>query len=156
MSSFGGFGLNGGGGGSQTLAGYTLQTGQLGALAPVDSTSYYFGNPISATTSTTVAGRVNFYFPYNGTVKRIDVYVMNAGAGGTTETSSVFFRLNDTTDTLITNSLVTNTGLNIVVKYTGTTSIAVTTSDYFEIRWDTPAWVTNPGSVKMCAIVYID
>lgn len=137
-------------------AGYEMQTGQLGAFAPVDSTSYYFGNPISATTSTAVAGRVNFYFPYDGTVKRIDVYVMNAGTGGTTEASSVFFRLNNTTDTLVTNAINTNTGVNIVVKFTGTLNIPVTTVDYFELRWDTPAWATNPGSVRMCAIVYID
>jgi hypothetical protein len=137
-------------------AGYEMQTGQLGAFAPVDLTSYYFGSPITATNTTTVAGRANFYFPYKGTIKRIDVYVMNAGTGGTTETSSVFLRINNTTDTLVTNAINTNTGVNIVVKFSGTISVPITTSDYFELRWDTPAWSTNPGSVRMFAVLYID
>lgn len=137
--------------------GYTLTTGQLGPLAPVDATSYYFGALITATNTTTAAGRCLLSVPKSGTLKRIDVYVMNAGAGGTLETSSVYLRLNAATDILATSSLVTNTGVNVVQKYSsGALNQSLLDTDTFEMRWDTPTWGTNPGSVRMYAILYIE
>ena len=55
------------------------------------------------------------------------------------------FRLNDTTDTTV-SAAVTNTVLVSAFNGTGL-SIAVTAGDYFEIKWVTPTWTTNPTSV---------
>ncbi len=72
---------------------------------------------------------------------------------GSAETSTINFRLNDTTDTVITAG-VQNNATNTVYNNQAL-SIPVAAGDYFELKWVTPAYATNPTSVLLSAIVYV-
>lgn len=120
------------------------------AQSPADSTTYYFGAPcaMQAATAqlTTTSARRRFYFPSAGTITKAYITVVNeGGTAGTSETSTLSLRLNDTTDTTLSSSIVTNaTG---AFNNTGI-SIAIAAGDYVECKWVTPAWATNPTNIQ--------
>jgi hypothetical protein len=81
------------------------------------------------------------YFRRAGVVRIVEMY-MFSNVACTNENVSVYFRLNDTTDTLVatvgTSSqehVFSNTAINITVA----------AGDYCEFKMTTPAWATNPG-----------
>lgn len=121
--------------------------------APADATVYYGGNNYWAT-STSTPDLWRFYIPKSGTIKSCYIFVRNRGTLGTSETSTINIRLNNTTDTVITSSLVTNaTG----GAFSNTSlAIAVVAGDYIELKWTTPTWATNPTNVDINAVVYIE
>lgn len=129
--------------------GYALQFGEIGD--PADATTYYIGgNPGSAMVTTGALRRL--YFPYSGTVRRARV-VFRQGVSGSAETSTISFRLNNTTDTTISSAVVNNADVTTVENTA--LSIAVTNSDYFEIKWVTPTWVTNPTGMNIWGTVWV-
>lgn len=132
-----------------TSRGYGLQFGTVNNN-PADSTTYYFGGVFGSGMGT-IDGQRRIYIPGGTSVKRI--WMAFTGAIGSSETSSVYFRLNSTTDTLIgtfaldaSPKVVFNTSLNI----------SVAPGNYFEIKWVTPAWVTNPTAVSVNGVVWIE
>lgn len=152
--------LGGGGTGGTTAAtartslgiGYVLRAGQ-DQDSPADAQTLYFGGLVSRPeTGTAASARV--YIPRGGNVTKIYIGMQVAGVLGTTETSTMSFRLNNTSDTSIsagircdaTPAFFSNTAL----------SIAVAAGDYFEIKWVTPTWVTNPTNVRTWVDVYIE
>lgn len=131
--------------------GLVLQT-ISSSINPADSTTYFTGGlPIAISTS---AGIQKISIPKTGTVTAIYVTILNATVQGTTETSTMSFRLNDTSDTTI-SAVIQNDLLVETFSNTGL-SIAVSGGDFFEIKWVTPAWVTNPQGVFVSASVYIE
>lgn len=126
-----------------TLLGYTL-SGWAAALAPGDATTYYLGVPLGlAPRGTAAVQRV--YVPRTGRITYVHVTVVNTGTAGTTETSTISLRTNDTTDTTITASLTTN---NAYAEFgNAALNVAVAGGSYFELKWVTPTWATNPGAV---------
>lgn len=131
--------------------GYVIQATHS-PLSPSDSTTYYFGSQTGITPSTTAA-TARVYIPKAGTIKTIYAYVSVLGTLGTSETSTLSLRLNNSTDTTITSSLVTTAVSQV---FSATVSIAVVAGDYFEIKWVTPAWATNPTTVRIPITVYIE
>ena len=117
---------------------YTLQYGGYTGTTLADSTSYYIGGSGTINTDAT-EGKI--YFPMAGTVVWVDFINFVNGTLGTNETASVNFRLNNTTNTLISNALTANAVMNRVQ---ADVSIAVSAGDYFEILIATPAYTTNP------------
>lgn len=136
-----------------TPIGYPLVASGGGASgwAPADSTTYFWGS-IMGIDPTTTAARRRFYIPRAGTVVRIDV-VINCAAGASNESATLSFRLNNTTDTTLSSSVVFNAPPYIGT-FTGL-STAVALGDYFEMKLVTPAWATNPTNVVMSAVVWI-
>ena len=133
---------------------YTLQyTLQSGNWSPADATTYYFGLN-TARSGSTIAARNKVPFPFAGTIKKAYVYFDNSGGAGTSETFAVVLRIDNTTDnTLIASATMdaaytefSNTGL----------SIAVTTSNYAEVKITAPTWVTNPTNVRATIVLYIE
>lgn len=134
--------------------GYTLQTLPSNTtFNPADSTSYYSGSIIGANWTSTGAAR-KIYIPKNGTLKAAQIWISVSGTLGSNETSTMYFRLNNTTDTTLSSAIVADTASNVFT-VTGL-SVAVTTSDYFEIKWTTPAWGTNPLSVGWATTLYFE
>ena len=121
--------------------------------APADSTTYYIGSSLTVSVATTNAIQ-RVYIAKTGTVKAIYIFAMVAGTLASGESSTMAFRLNDTTDTTI-SSAVTHSAVSAVFSNTGL-SISVTAGDYFEIKWTTPAWVTNPTNVRHHITVYVE
>lgn len=135
-----------------TGVGYTIQATAL-QTSPADATTYYFGANFGSAMNTT-AQFSRIYIPRAGTVKAIYLTFANTGVTGSNETSTVSFRLNNTTDTTI-SSAVTNDASNTAFNNTALT-IAVVAGDLFEIKWVTPTWATNPTNVRPSAVVYIE
>lgn len=143
-----GFGLikSGGGGGGNASSSILMFGAQGGSFNPADSTTYYFGNALTANALTTQLRRI--YWPKTGTITSITGCIVTSGAGSA-ENSTLYIRLNNTTDYLITSSLKWNasvvpfqiTGLSISVTSNGT--------DYGEFKLVTPVWATNPTNTSI-------
>lgn len=132
-----------------TKAPYPLQVSCVFSPDPADATTYYFGIP--GTAQNTTAARRRIYIPRAGTVTAI--YVFANFLNGSSETSTLSFRLNNTTDTTITSSVAMNSA-PFAASNTAL-SIAVATGDYFEFKWVTPTWATNPTAVTWGGVVWI-
>ena len=125
---------------------YTL-TGATGSNHnPLDATTYLYGTTYGVTLNN------GLYIPMAGTIITVDFSVYVATALGTTETSSVYLRLNNTTDTLISSGVQANTRYQ---HYRANVSIVVAKDDYIEWKWVTPTWATNPTGVRLLGIALI-
>lgn len=133
--------------------GYTLQFFGNTQSAPADATTYYFGNAPAAPIDTN-AGWYRVYVPRSGTIRSVYGNLHTGGATGTGENSSLFVRINNTTDVTITTTRTTNNVSN-PFSVTGL-SQAVVAGDYLEIKWVTPTWATNPTNVRASAVVFIE
>lgn len=139
-----------------TLAkiGYSLQAAGLG-FSPADSTTYYIGTGAGHSPVTT-DGNGRVLIPKAGKVTDVYVTFFNTATTPTSETSTVSFRLNHTSDTTISSSVNINSATTSPQTYSITgQSITVAAGDSFEIKWVTPAWVTNPTGVRIAATVFI-
>ena len=129
--------------------GLLFQFGSGYVQPPLDATSYFAG--ASGLVNTT-GSYSRIVIPRAGTVTRIDLDMVTYGAGSN-ESSSIYFRLNNTTDTLITSALDNSTAL---VNASASVSIAVAVGDYFEIKWVAPTWATDPTYVVYFGSVYME
>lgn len=135
----------------QGKIGYTLQFSS-GIYSPIDNTTYYIGMTAAAPNTTEGLGRV--YIPKTGIIKRCYISIAN-GVPGTSETSTLKMRLNNTTDTLLSDAVV-NDEANKLISST-TLSISVTQGDFIELKWVTPLnWVGNPTAVIIGGVMYIE
>lgn len=121
---------------------YAIKWGIWIHFNPVDATTYYLGDTQGSSLN---QGRSQIYIPMAGTIIAADCHFLVNGTLGSTETSSVNLRVNNTTDYLITSAAQQNA---TVQRYLGSMSAVVAASDYFEIKWITPSWVTNPTNVR--------
>lgn len=133
--------------------GYALQFSgnDFTGISPAGATTYFEGMGLYPVTMEQIQ---RIRIPRAGRVKRIDLSFLTIGTPGSPETSSIYFRLNGTTDTLISSG-VRNDAIHS--EYTNTAlDIAVRAGDSFEIKWVTPAWTTNPTGVLFSGVVTID
>jgi len=116
---------------------------------PADSSTYYFGNPITVLSATATARKT--YFPINGTVRHCEMCIACDNAP-TAEDTTWVLRLNDTTDYPIKVGAVVN-----AVNYTITgLNIPINPGDFFNIKLSTPAWVTNPTGMRQHFALYVE
>lgn len=120
--------------------------------SPADATSYYIGPWAGAQVTSALSGaNRRMYIPHAMTISVVyGVFVQSTP--GTNETSSIYIRVNNTTDYLISNAVVNNASLTT---FNGTgLSIPVSAGDYIEIKWTTPTWATNPLTVTLWGIIF--
>ncbi|MEP7119179.1 MAG: hypothetical protein ABI880_16445, partial [Acidobacteriota bacterium] len=132
--------------------GYALQVGSSSGFNPSDNSTFYYGC-FPALTASTVAGTARCYIPKGGTVTAVYGAFSNAGTPGSGETSTINFRLNNSTNTLVAAG-VTNTAVVTTFSNSGL-SITVAAGDFFELQWVTPTWATNPTAVRLAAVLYV-
>ena len=119
--------------------------------SPPDSTTYHFGSLGALALS---PGFNRIYIPKTGVVTKIYIGHVVAGTLGTSENSTVYFRLNNTTDTSIVSTVDSSSSTSY---YNNTAlSIAVSADDFFELKWVTPAWATNPTNTYLSAQILIE
>lgn len=126
-------------------------------FSPADATTYYFGIGRGASPTTTAAQR-KIFIPKAGVIKRVDISLHNnAGVAGSGETSTMSLRLNNTTDTTLSAAITATatSGNTSFFNITGL-AIAVAAGDYFEIKWVTPTWATNPTNLNVDVQVYVE
>lgn len=124
------------------LGAYVLTAGFSNSTI-ADSTTYYFGSWDGLAIGATNDSR-RVYFQRAGKVTRIDVY-FRVTVTSTTETSTMSFRLNDTTDTTISSAITFDAANKHFVN--NGLSITVAAGDYFEIKLVSVAYATNPTGV---------
>lgn len=121
------------------------------SFAPADASTYYFGAiPTVAPSLTAAANRL--YIPFAGIIRAANIYI-RCGVAGTSENFSVWVRLNNTTDYLITSTMDVSVASPIALN--SAMNIPVVAGDYVEIKMTTPTWVTNPTSVMCRSSLFI-
>lgn len=121
------------------------------AQSPADSTTYYLSPYGGAGLPSTSAGH-RLYVPRTG--KIIKAFIAGGCITGTSETSTIYVRLNDTTDTTIVSTLAFNA--SPIVFSNTSMSVAVTANtDFLNVKWVSPAWVTNPTNVSFSVTLWI-
>ena len=131
------------------ITGYVLSVTAAGTV-PVDATTYYVGN--QGDVWATYPGPRRIYIPKSGTIKTAYIAWYSITAG-TNENVSVYVRLNDTTDYLIETVGASN---SYRLFDNAALSIAVVAGDYIEIKMVCPTWATNPSTVSLGGVVYIE
>lgn len=129
--------------------GFVIPTQNTAAGSPADSTTYYWGRSASFVA---VQGRTRIYVPVACTMKRI--YGVFTQVAGSNEASTLSLLINGITAIQITNAL----DLSGTVTTFSKTNLnqALSEGDYFELMWDTPAWVTNPTTVRTTADIWVE
>lgn len=133
--------------------GYTLYA-ESGAASfnPADATTYFFGS-LGVAGVASSGGSRRLYVPKAGTIRSCYLYFFN-GATGSAETSTMSIRVDNTSDTTVSDA-VTNDAQPTVF---GNASLAtrVAEGSYIEMKWVTPTWVSNPTGVRLSAVIYIE
>jgi len=124
---------------------YSLEFNMLINISPTNGSTIIFGNSQGASLST---GRSQIYFPMAGKLVAADVHVIVNTTLGSGETGSAYIRVNNTTDYLISSSLVWNTAGRVSRYLVSNLSADITTSDYFELKVVHPTWLTTPTNVR--------
>lgn len=128
--------------------------GSLNALSAADATTYYFGSNHVFAASTTANTFYKVYFPFACHIKSCRLVFVNTGANATTETSSCWIRLNNTTDTLVSDAVTNDAAERTFVN--SSLDIAIAANDYIEMKWTTPTWATNPTGVNFNVVLGIE
>jgi hypothetical protein len=129
--------------------GYAINVQAL-TSSPADTTPFYFGTKPAAITTT--AGQNKIYIRKAGTLKIAEIYTY-AGTAGTAEAVSMYVRVNNTTDYLISTLSVSQ---NERVFTNSALSIPLAVGDYVEIKCIPPIWVTNPLTFICGGYIYIE
>lgn len=123
---------------------------------PPDSNTFYFGNGTGSIYSPDNA----LIIPKAGTLKQIAIFHTVFGTLGSTENSTFSIQVRNSgyggavsTTTQITNTYKFNSTYGSTV-FTGF-NINLPEGCAVDIKWDTPAWATNPTSVQLNATLFI-
>lgn len=134
-------------------SGYAIYySGGNNVVALNDSTTYYAAVATSWTTSHPRA-YTRMYIPTTGTITKAYGAFYTSSTLGSSENTSLYIRLNDTTDTAISTTINLSSA---DVSFSNTSlGISVTAGDYIEIKLVTPAWVTNPVNTSFCVTIFV-
>ena len=127
----------------------------LTVFAPADGAVYYAGAAVAFTgagNASTTDGRRSISLPAAGTITAASIRVINDGTAGTSETSTIALRLNDTSDTTLTAALTTNASATFSA--TGL-SLAISAGDRLSLKWTCPTWATNPTNIYITVMLEI-
>lgn len=152
---------NNGSNGSNGAAGATGATGATGGTgytlsvqaltsAPTDAQTIYFGQLPKA--PVTAQGTSRIYIRKAGAIKWANVFSFS-GTAGSNEAWPCSIRLNNTGDTLIAS---VSAAASERVWANAALNLAVTTSDYIEIKCVNPTWGTNPNTTIFGGSIYIE
>jgi len=136
--------------GSELKGDFALVGQLVSPFNPNDSTNYFFGADFTA--GTTVTNR-RLYVPKPSVLTGASVFMR--ATVGSAELSSVYVRLNDTTDYLI--SAAVNLSASPYHALNASMSVPILTGnfiDFVNIKWSTPNWVTNPTNFLCFFILY--
>jgi hypothetical protein len=133
--------------------GYSIQAAAAN-FNPSSGTTHYFGSDTFGNGPTTAQGNVRLYIPHSGTITSCYLQVWTTGTLGSSETSTISIRLNQTTDNVVSSS-VKNDAISNQYSNTGL-SIPVTAGDYIEMKWVEPTWTTTPTGVRISAVIWVN
>lgn len=126
------------------------------SLAPQANLTFYGGSGTFTSVSSYADSR-RIYFPQAGTLETVYIAALQTGTKGSSEQASVYIRINNTTDYLITNTAAMDAPINgYNVWSTDTLTLPIVAGDYFEIKIVMPpTFVTRPGIESLIATVFV-
>jgi len=132
---------------------FTVRLNTTGASAPADNSNYYSGD--SGLSLTTNATLYQVKLPFDAVLLYAHIMAGNVTATASNELSTLAIRINNSTDLILSNS-VSLGGAPPVINYYTVTGLnqLITTSDYFNLKWTTPTWVTNPTNATLFVVLY--
>jgi hypothetical protein len=125
-------------------------------VSPADNTNYYFHD--AAFTLSTSATVFRTIFPFACKLVGASITAQNNPATtASNEASTINFRLNNTTDVLLSNA-VTFGGTPTVTNVYAVTGLnqAIAANDTAAIKWTTPVWATNPTAASVAVFLYFE
>src|SRR5574338_1512127 len=133
--------------------GYTIPLiNYLDAGAPADGQTYFQSWGTFHDVQTSGKAVTRMYIPVAGTVTKVYGAVVVNGTLGSNENCTLYLRLNNTTDTTITNTLQLTAVSNT---FNATVSISVSAGDYLEYKFVCPTWATNPTLISFTSTLYV-
>lgn len=128
---------------------FTIQCAQTNSISPADSTTYFFGAVTNAPTTTDTDNA--FFAPgFAMTIVGIRLSEGLNSTAGTAENSTLQFRNITQNTTTSIGTFKTNGTNTLALSFAyNSLSISVAAGDSICMRWDTPAWVTNPVASRI-------
>jgi hypothetical protein len=118
------------------------------SISPTDNNDYFIGQNFNLTPSTSSNDGRRFIVQKTGTVTQVSIKRTITGTLGSSETNSFYVNnVTQATQGFITSGETFDSSSSLT-NYTLSTPLNVTAGDKLEIEWFTPAWVTNPTSVR--------
>lgn len=121
------------------------------STTPLDSTTYYFGEPVSSVGTGATSRPI--VMPRQGIITSMVLLVYSATVAGTAEDWTMIIRKNDTTDYTFA-TVAANTTARYFTNYA--LNIPVNALDYITVKTTTPAWVTNPEGVRITGFLILE
>lgn len=122
---------------------YTVMT-VSNNVTPTDGATLYIGGGVTWFGS--LQQYSSLYLVRPGTITAVNAQFHVGGTLGSGESSSLYIRVNATTDYLVSSSVVHN-ARTTRVRVTGL-NIPIGASDFFEYKWVCPTWATDPSNVQ--------
>jgi hypothetical protein len=123
------------------------------AFNPLDATNYYAGDLSASLDWGTTAAARRHYVAASFELIAASIMVRVAGTIGTGESGTLAIRKNNTTDYTISTGVLMNAA-NVYVQATGLSGASFVSGDYFELKFTTPTWATNPTNVNLIVALY--
>lgn len=133
---------------------FTLRFG-VGPVSPADNTTYYMGE--GTLTLSTIATLWDNKIAFACKLVGAQIMANNSTATATSEASTLYVRVNNTTDVLLSNAIVFNGAPPTSTSYTVTgLSQTINANDEITVKWVTPTWVTNPTGAQLVVSLYFE
>ena len=133
---------------------FTIRMG-VGPVAPADNTTYYLGE--GTLTLSTVATLWDNKMAYDCKLVGAQIMANNNTATATAEASTLSVRINNTTDVLLSNTVVFTGAPPTSTSYTVTgLSQSIAANDAITIKWQTPTWATNPTGAQIVITLFFE
>lgn len=112
-----------------------------------DSTTSYLANGFSMQNNTVSSNQSKYFIPKAATLKAVYGFTVVNGVLASGESSSLTIRLNNSTNTLVSSSILFSSASNTFSN--NALSLSLIAGDFIEFTFTTPAWVTNPTFVSI-------
>jgi hypothetical protein len=127
----------------------------VGPAAPADNITYYFGE--AALSLSTVATLWDNKIAFACKLVGAQIMANNSTGTATAETSTLYLRINNTTDVLLSNAVVFTGVPPTSTSYTVTgLSQTIAANDELTIKWVTPTWATNPANAQIVVTLFFE
>lgn len=127
----------------------------VGTASVADNNTYYFGEQTLSLSTSSIL--YDMKLPFAAVLVGAIIYAGNLSGTPTSELSTLNFRLNNTTDTLLSNqiSFAGSPPVSNVYTVSGL-SVSVSATDTFIMKWTTPIWVTNPTAAQIIVSLFFE
>ena len=138
----------------KTSVTFTITCDPAAYPTPTDGITLYYGSMMAAGMSTGAATRQKTV-PFNCTLVGYSLATRSTAAASN-ETSSVYVRVNNTTDVLLSNAVTFAVGGGSFVNYfsSGALNTNLTAGDKLECKFVGATWATDPSSIYLSTTLY--